>query len=45
MIAPAADQMAADFGIHNSVVLAMSISVFVLAYGTFAVISQPMPPP
>lgn len=34
MVAPAAAQLGADFGITNSAILAMTISVFVLAYGT-----------
>ncbi|KZT40250.1 MFS general substrate transporter [Sistotremastrum suecicum HHB10207 ss-3] len=32
MVAPAAAQLGADFGITNSAILAMTISVFVLAY-------------
>ncbi|KIJ09337.1 hypothetical protein PAXINDRAFT_17571 [Paxillus involutus ATCC 200175] len=34
MIAPATDQLAAEFGIHSSVVIALSTSMFVLAFGT-----------
>ena len=33
MIAPATNQVAAQFGIHSSVVIAFTTSIFVLAYG------------
>jgi hypothetical protein len=33
MIAPASGQLAEQFGIHSSVLLAMTTSVFVLGYG------------
>ena len=33
MVAPASDQLAAQFGITNSAIIALTISVFVLAYG------------
>lgn len=33
MIAPASGQLASEFGITNSAVLAMTTSVFVLGYG------------
>lgn len=33
MVAPATEQIAREFGITSSVVLAMSVSIFVLAYG------------
>ncbi len=35
MIAPAANDMSREFGITSSVVTALTISVFVLAYGAF----------
>lgn len=35
MIAPASDALAADLGISNSVIIALTTSVFVLAYGAF----------
>ena len=35
MIAPASDTLAAQFGITNTAVIALTTSVFVLAYGTF----------
>ena len=34
MIAPASDQLAQDFGITSSVIIALTTSIFVLAYGT-----------
>lgn len=33
MIAPATNQVAAQFGIHSSVLIAFTTSIFVLAYG------------
>jgi hypothetical protein len=33
MIAPAAGQVASAFGIHSDVILALTTSIFVLAYG------------
>lgn len=36
MIAPAAGALSRDFGIHSSAVEALTISVFVLAYGAFS---------
>lgn len=36
MVSPAAQQLADDFGITSTVMVAMTISIFVLAYGTFA---------
>jgi MFS family permease len=33
MVAPAANQLAAEFGIHSSVIIAFTTSIFVLAYG------------
>ena len=33
MVAPAAEQVAEHFGITNNVMIAMTISIFVLAYG------------
>lgn len=33
MVAPATEQIAREFGITSSVVLAMTVSIFVLAYG------------
>ena len=36
MIAPAASQLGEEFGISNTVLLAMSVSTFVLGYGTLA---------
>jgi hypothetical protein len=33
MIAPASSQLAEQFDIHSSVLIAMNVSVFVLAYG------------
>lgn len=33
MMAPASDQIAAQFGITNSAIIALLTSVFVLAYG------------
>lgn len=33
MVAPATEQIAREFGIQSSVVIAMTTSVFVLAYG------------
>lgn len=35
MIAPASDQLAREFSITNSAVIALVTSVFVLAYGTY----------
>jgi hypothetical protein len=35
MIAPASEQLAERFDIHNSVLLAMPTSIFVLAYGAY----------
>lgn len=35
MIAPAAESVAAQFGITNDVVIAMTTSVFVLGYGAY----------
>jgi hypothetical protein len=35
MIAPASNQLAERFDIHNTVLLAMTISIFVLAYGLY----------
>lgn len=35
IIAPASEQVAAEFGVTSSVVIAMMTSVFVLAYGTY----------
>ena len=40
MIAPASQQLAERFDIHNTVVLSMDISIFVLAYGMFVIFSQ-----
>jgi hypothetical protein len=33
MVAPAANQLAGDFGVTNTAVIAMMTSVFVLGYG------------
>ena len=33
MVAPATNQVAAQFGIHSSVIIAFTTSIFVLAYG------------
>ena len=33
MVAPATNQVAAQFGIHNSIIIALTTSIFVLAYG------------
>ena len=33
MIAPASNQLAEQFDIHSSVLIAMTVSVFILAYG------------
>lgn len=33
MVAPASDQVAATFGINNNVIIALTTSIFVLAYG------------
>lgn len=33
MIAPATNQVAAQFGIHSSAIIAFVTSIFVLAYG------------
>lgn len=35
MIAPASQQLAERFDIHNNVLLSMTISIFVLAYGVY----------
>lgn len=35
MVAPASDQLAASFGITNNAVIALTTSIFVLAYGAF----------
>ena len=35
MIAPASQQLAERFDIHNTVTLSMTISIFVLAYGVY----------
>lgn len=35
MVSPAAAQLAEDFGITSTVMVAMTISIFVLAYGAF----------
>ena len=35
MIAPASQQLAERFDIHNTVLLSMTISIFVLAYGVY----------
>lgn len=35
MIAPASDQLAEQFGITSSAIIALTTSVFVLAYGKF----------
>ncbi|KAI9572551.1 MFS general substrate transporter [Boletus coccyginus] len=32
MVAPATDQLAAEFGVHSSVIIALTMSIFVLAY-------------
>ncbi|KAF8836362.1 MFS polyamine transporter [Paxillus ammoniavirescens] len=42
MIAPATDQLAADFGIHSSVVIALSTSIFVLAFAIGPLFLGPM---
>ena len=43
MVAPATNQLAAQFGIHSSVIIAFTTSIFVLAYGesTFVRRSEP----
>jgi len=33
MVAPATEQLAAEFGVHSSVVIAFTTTVFVLAFG------------
>lgn len=35
MVAPATDQIAEQFGIHSTVIIAMTTSVFVVGYGKF----------
>lgn len=45
MIAPAASQSAQEFGITNSTVSALQVSVFVLAYGACVYISGRSPVP
>lgn len=34
MVAPAAEQIGEEFGVHNGTTLSMIVSSFVLAYGT-----------
>jgi MFS family permease len=43
MIAPASGQLAEQFGIHSSVLLAMTTSVFVLGYGATCCIHRRQP--
>ena len=40
MVAPAADQLAAQFGIHSTVVIGFTTSIFVLAYGESALVER-----
>lgn len=35
MVAPATEQIAEQFGIHSSVIIAMTTSIFVIGYGKF----------
>jgi MFS family permease len=37
MIAPASDKLAAEFGIESSVIIALTTSIFVLAYGKLSI--------
>jgi len=40
MVAPATDQLAAEFGVHSSVIIAFTTSIFVLAYGESTFVQQ-----
>lgn len=40
MVAPATEQIAREFGITNTVIIAMTTSVFVLAFGEYLVFSR-----
>lgn len=40
MVAPATEQIAREFGISNTVIIAMTTSVFVLAFGEHFVFSR-----
>ena len=40
MIAPATNQVAAQFGIHSSVLIALTTSIFVLAFGELTFVQR-----